>query len=243
LDTQLNTIAGWVLAALIAALGLSIVTGMIYAPEPLEKPAYVVEGVVEEDAGAGQAETEKPIAFFLASADPAKGANQFKKCAACHTINAGGPNGIGPNLYGIVGNKVAHSPTFSYSDAVASHGGTWTWDEMSEWLKNPRKHIPGNKMSFAGLSKPEDRADVLVYLNQQSGSPLPLPPVPTESAPATADTAAAPAAEQPAPGPGRAPDVAEENPKPATMAQPETEVGGPGASATVGTSENEPHRP
>src|SRR5688572_20071072 len=96
-----NKIAGWILAAAIAVLGLSIVTGMIFAPHGAEQKGYVVEGVeLEAEAGGVAAEAEKPIAFFLASADVAKGENAFKKCAACHTITPGGANGIGPNLHG-----------------------------------------------------------------------------------------------------------------------------------------------
>ncbi len=186
-----NKIIGWVLAAAIAVLGLSILTGFVYAPGHSETKGYVVEGVeVEAEAGAGAAEAVQPIAAFLATANPAKGEAQFKKCAACHTINKGGANGQGPNLYGILGAKVAHLAGFAYSDAVKGHGGNWGWDELSHWIESPRKYIPGNKMSFAGISKPQDRADLLVYLNSQSDSPLPLP-----AAPAVAE---APAAEAPA---------------------------------------------
>jgi len=192
-----NKISGWVLTAAIAVLGLTIVTGYIYAPHKPEKPGYVVEGVEEEAAaGAPAAEAEKPIAFYLQTASAEKGASIFKKCAACHTINQGGANGIGPNLYGIVGNVHAHAPGFGYSDAMmATKGKPWGWDELSEWLKSPKAYIPGNKMSFAGIGKPQDRADLLVYLNSQ-GSNQPLPAAPAEeAAPAApaAEAAAAPA--------------------------------------------------
>lgn len=195
-----NKIFGWVLAAGIAVLGLSIVTGIIYPSHHSEEKGYVVEGV-EAEAGAGGAAAEavQPIAVFLASANMAKGEAQFKKCAACHTIAKGGPNNQGPNLWGIVGNKVAHSPTFAYSDAVKTHGGMWDWDAINEWVESPRKHIPGNKMSFAGISNPKDRADLLLYLNSQSDKPLPLPAAPAaepaEAAAAPAADAAQPAAE------------------------------------------------
>src|SRR3546814_8361221 len=98
-------------------------------------------------------------AVFLASADEAAGEQVFKKCAACHIANQGGPNGLGPNLLGTMGKPVAHVAGFAYSDALKSHGGTWDWETMSQWLKSPRDFAPGTKMTFAGLSKPEDRAD------------------------------------------------------------------------------------
>lgn len=209
-----NKIIGWALAAAIAVLGLSILTGFVYSPGHSETKGYIVEGVeVEADAGGAGAEAAQPIAAFLASANPAKGEAQFKKCAACHTITKGGATGQGPNLYGILGAKVAHIASFAYSDAVKGHGGNWGWDELSHWIESPRKYIPGNKMSFAGISKPQDRADLLAYLNSQSDSPLPLPAVPAvaeaPAAEAPADAAAsdaAPAAgEQAAAAPAEAP--------------------------------------
>lgn len=185
-----NKIAGWVLAALISVLGLSVLTGYMFPVHLPESPAYVVEGV-EAEAGAGgaAAEAEKPIEFFLASADPAKGETQFKKCASCHAIAPGGGNGIGPNLYGIVGNAHASVPGFDYSDAMdATRAKMWDWQGLSAWLANPKKYIPGNKMSFAGISKPEDRANLIAYLNSMDSSPLPIPAAPAAAAtPAAAD--------------------------------------------------------
>jgi cytochrome c len=187
-----NKIFGWVLAAGIAVLGLSIVTGYVYPSGHSEEKGYVVEGVeVEAEAGAAGAAEAQPIAMFLADANVAKGEAQFKKCAACHTVAKGGPNNQGPNLWGIVGAKVAHLPNFAYSDAVKGHGGSWDWDAMGAWLESPRKYIPGNKMSFAGIANPKDRADLIAYLNTQSDSPLPIPPKPAAQASATADAAAA----------------------------------------------------
>ncbi|QMW24038.1 c-type cytochrome [Sandaracinobacteroides saxicola] len=193
-----NKIAGWVLAAAVAILGLSILTGYVFNPKPLAKPAYVVEGVeVEASAEAPAAEAEKPIAFYLATADAARGEAQFKKCAACHTIEKGGKNGIGPNLWGVKGLSHAHMAGFGYSDAMlATKGKIWDWDSMNQWIKAPKAYIPGNKMSFAGLSKPQDRADILVYMNKMSDNPQPLPPVPAEAAaPAEAAPAEAAAAD------------------------------------------------
>jgi cytochrome c len=208
-----NKIAGWVLAAAISVLGLSILTGYLFPTAGPEQRAYVVEGVEAEAGAAGgaTAEAERPIEFYLATADVAKGEAQFKKCASCHSIDKGGAQGIGPNLYGIVGAKHAHIPGFGYSDAMKATGDkVWDWQGLSAWLQNPKKYIPGNKMSFAGISKPEDRANLIAYLNSKSDSPMAAPAVPAEAAPATeaaapaTGDAAAPAAEAAAPAPAPA---------------------------------------
>jgi cytochrome c len=198
MDDRANTVAGWVLAGGIAALGLSILSDMYFHSERPEKMGYVVEGV-EEEGDAGAAAAEKPIAFYLASADAAKGADVFKKCAACHNANKGGPNALGPNLWGVLGEGIGTGANgFAFSDALKSKGGTWDWQNLSDWLKSPKAFAPGTKMTFAGLSKPEDRANVIAYLNQQSDAPKPMPAVPADAAaPATegaaADNAAVPA--------------------------------------------------
>ncbi|RVT94730.1 c-type cytochrome [Sphingomonas crocodyli] len=196
MDDRANTLAGWALAGGIAALGLSILSGEYFHAERPEKMGYVVEGVEEEGAEGGAA-AEKPIEFYLASADPAKGADVFKKCAACHNANNGGPNALGPNLWHVLGEPVGKGRGFAFSDALAGKGGNWNWQNLSDWLKSPKAFAPGTKMTFAGLSKPEDRANVIAYLNQQSPSPLPMPAAPAEdAAPAPAeggDNATAPA--------------------------------------------------
>ena len=192
---EFNKYAGWGLAGLLAVLGISIATDMIYAVHPPEKPGYIVAGVEEETTAAAPAEAEKPIAFYLASADVAKGEAVFKKCAACHNAAAGGANGTGPNLYGIVGGPIAAKAGFGYSSALSGLAGQkWDWDNLNKWLTSPKAFAAGNKMSFAGISKPEDRAAVIAWLNTQSASPLPLPAAPAEAAPAAAAPAdAAPA--------------------------------------------------
>ena len=115
-----------------------------------------------EDAAA--AETDTPGAEILAQGDPAAGEKVFRKCKACHTVEEDGPNRVGPNLYGIVGASVAAVDGFRYSGALTDHGGDWTPDRLATFLANPRKAVPGTKMSFAGLRKPEDQADVIAYL-------------------------------------------------------------------------------
>ncbi|HEX8486693.1 cytochrome c family protein [Sphingomonas sp.] len=180
MDNRTNTIAGWVLAGCGAALGLSIVGGMVFHGERPEKMGYAIEGVVEEGGDGGEA-AAVPIASLLGTADAAKGAEVFKKCASCHTINQGGAAGIGPNLYAVLGKNLGHQAGFAYSDALKGVGGNWDWDKMNAWLTSPRKFAPGTKMSFAGLANAQDRANVVLYLNQQ-GSNLPLPAAPAAGA-------------------------------------------------------------
>lgn len=179
MDNRTNTIAGWVLAGCVAALGLSIGSGMVFKAERPEKMGYPIEGVEE---GAGGAAAEAPIAARLATADVAKGQASFAKCAACHTINQGGANGVGPNLYATLGEAIAQGKGgFAFSPALAGKGGTWTFDAMDAWLKSPRKFADGTKMTFAGLGDAQERANVIAYLNAQ-GSNLPLPAAPAEGA-------------------------------------------------------------
>ena len=175
MEDRTNTIAGWALAGGIAALGLSIVSGMIFHNERPEKMGYPIEGV--EEATGGGAAAAAPIATRLASADLAKGEASFKKCVACHTIAQGGANGIGPNLYASVGKSHGHVPGFAYSDALKSVPGNWTFEALDEWLTSPRKYAPGTKMTFAGIGDPQERANVIAYMNAQ-GSNLPLPAAP-----------------------------------------------------------------
>jgi len=189
MDDRSNTIAGWVLAGGIVALGLSIVTGMYFHPEAPEKEGFAV---VAEAAGEAGGAAAVPIATLLATADIAKGEAVFKKCAACHTINQGGANGIGPNLWAAMGKPHGHVPGFAYSDALKSVPGNWDWEGMDKWLANPKKYAPGTKMTFAGLGNPEERANLILYLIAQ-GSNLPLPTPPAAESPA-ADAAAADAA-------------------------------------------------
>jgi cytochrome c len=185
-----NTIAGWVLFAGIVALGGTLAAGTYFNGERPETMGYPIEGVVEEG---GSAEAEQPIEVYLASADVAKGADVFKKCQACHTIDKGGANGLGPNLYNSMFVKIAHVPGFAYSDALKARGGeSWDWKNMSDWLANPKKFAPGTKMTFAGLGNGQDRANVIAYLNSKSDAPQPMPAAPVASTPgAAADKAAA----------------------------------------------------
>lgn len=213
MDDRFNTIAGWALFSAIVAFGASSVSSHYFQADKAHRPhkmGYEIEGVVSSEGGA----KEEPIEALLAKADVAKGEGVFKKCTSCHTINAGGANGIGPNLHGVVGAGIgAGAGGFAFSDALKSHGGKWDWQNLSDWLHNPKKFAPGTKMTFAGLSSGEDRANLIAYLNTQ-GPNLPLPTAPAAdaaAAPATAEggkpgeASAAGAAAQPAPGTAPAP--------------------------------------
>lgn len=188
MDDRFNTFAGWALFAGIIALGGSIVSAKIFHSERPENLGYVIEGV-EADGGDG-GDGGPSLNTLLASADIAKGEKVFAKCVACHTINAGGANGIGPNLHGVMGEGVGTGHAgFAFSDALKSKGGSWDFATMDHWIKSPREFAPGTKMTFAGLGKAEDRANLIAYLNSQ-GSNLPLPaadaPPAEEAAPADA---------------------------------------------------------
>ncbi|MEG3181599.1 c-type cytochrome [Sphingomonas sp. LT1P40] len=179
MDNRMNTIAGWVLFGCASALGLSIASGMIYHSEKPEKAGYPVESADGggEDGGAAV----EPIGARMAKADTAKGQASFAKCAACHTITSGGANGVGPNLWAAMGKPHGHVAGFAYSEALKAVPGNWDFAAMDAWLASPRKYAAGTKMTFAGLSDPQERANVIAYLNAQ-GSNLPLPAV--EAAPA-----------------------------------------------------------
>jgi cytochrome c len=234
MDNRSNTIAGWVLGAGIVALGASIVTGEVFHQGRPEKMGYPIEGVVVP--GEGKVEAEVPIANLLAAADPAKGAQQFAKCTACHTIEKGGALKQGPNLWGVMGAAIGkHAPGFPYSPALAGKGGAWDWESMSQWLKSPRDFAPGTKMTFAGLGKAEDRANLLAYLNSQGDSPLPLPaPQAAPAAPAGDPKAAAEQADQPAAG-----DKAENEPVMNEQQATPNRVGGEGAPSVAGRAAQE----
>ncbi len=176
--SQFNTIAGWVLAGGIVALGSSIVMGELYHSERPEQMGYVVEGVVTEGGGE-EADISMAAAFPQVTVE--QGEAVFRRCASCHTVNQGGADGIGPNLYGVVGAAHGHRPGFAYSSELAGIGGPWTFDALDDWLRRPSEYAPGTKMSFAGLSDPLDRAAVILYMNAQ-GSNLPLPPPPAPEA-------------------------------------------------------------
>lgn len=173
---ELNKILGAILATCLIVLALNIGAGAIFSPEKPAKPGYAI-AVQEHGAGekAGPKEPEQPIELLLAKASVEKGQATFKQCAACHTFEKGGPNRVGPNLWGVIGRAKASVAGFNYSAAMKAKGGTWTFQELSQFLSNPRGTVPGTNMTFAGLSRDQQRADVIEFLRTHADSPVPVP--------------------------------------------------------------------
>ncbi|HXE26897.1 MAG TPA: c-type cytochrome [Stellaceae bacterium] len=177
---EANKIAGAILAAMILAMVSGIVANILVRPTPLTKQAYEVAGGPPEGgvtATAAAPAGPEPIAPLMANASADAGKAKTQLCAACHTFDKGGPNRIGPNLYGVVGSAIAEGRGgFAFSTALTDKGKgqTWTLDNLNAWLFKPQEFAKGTKMTFIGLPKAEDRANVIAYLNSMSDKPLPV---------------------------------------------------------------------
>ncbi len=212
---EINKILGALLGTCLVLVAMHIAAGAIFTQEPPAKPGYEI-AVKEEQAPGGAAPAapaEQPIETLLASASPDRGAQVVKQCQACHNFEEGQGPKVGPDLYGVVGRPVASVPGFNYSAALKKLGGTWTFDALNKWLTKPSADAPGTAMTFAGLSNPKQRADVIAYLDTLSPHPMPLPKAQSENAraPAAKPAAAAPAkpaAAAPANAPAAAPTPA-----------------------------------
>ena len=172
---EVNKIIAAILVTVLLVFGIGKISDIIFHVEKPNVQGYKVEIKVNNSASQAKSEDQIDISALLALGDVDIGKKVFKKCAACHSIAQGGGNKIGPKLYNIVGRATGSISDYKYSKALASYGKEWTFEELNSFLIKPSTWIKGNKMGFAGLKKDEDRASVILYLNQNSDSPKALP--------------------------------------------------------------------
>ena len=204
MSLELNKIAASVLLAGVVAMATGIITNKLIYPgaeahhaaghgeeAAAPKRGYTIAGAEAFEAGAAggaaPAADEKPvdIAAYMQAADATAGQAVTKKCATCHDFTKGGPNKVGPNLWGVLGGPVGHQGSFEYSQTLKDahgKGEKWDYQHISEFIHHPKKTYAGTKMAFAGISKPEERANLIAYLRTLSDSPLPLPAAPKTDA-------------------------------------------------------------
>jgi cytochrome c len=174
-NLELNKVVASVLVAGLVGMAAGNLSDILYKPNLNAKHGYTIELTEAPVTGTAPVEVKVDIIELLAKSNADNGAKLVKKCALCHSFTKGGPNKVGPNLWGIVENKKIHRDDFSYSKALTAKGGTWTYEDLYHMIHKPMEYIPGTKMNFIGLKKPQDVADVIAYLRTLSDNPVPLP--------------------------------------------------------------------
>ena len=175
---ELNKIIAAILMVALLVIGLGKIADIAFEVKKPTNPGYKVEGQVQlasSSSSTTKAIEKIDITTVMAQGDVTSGEKIFKKCAACHSINKGGKNKIGPALYNVVGRKVGSVADYKYSKTLASYGKEWTFEELNGFLLKPATYLKGTKMSYAGLRKETDRASIIKYLNQNSDNPKLLP--------------------------------------------------------------------
>ena len=174
-DLETNKISASILLAGVIAMLTAFITNILYNPDHEKFERGYKIAVTESNSAKKEVKEEKiDIIALMANADLARGKKLSSKCSACHSFEQGGKNKVGPNLWDIVGSKIASRPDYSYSKAL-NNGKNWDYNELYAFLNAPRKYAKGTKMSFAGLKKPKDVADMILYLRSYSDSPVKLP--------------------------------------------------------------------
>jgi len=172
---EINKIIAAIILTVVIVFGIGKISDIIYNTESTKVASYKVDSNNNTQTNQVKSESTTDIKALLALGSADKGKKVFNKCAACHSITEGGGNKIGPALYSILGREMASVNNFKYSKALSQFGKSWGFDEMNAFLTKPAKYIKGTKMAFAGLKNDEDRASVILYMNQQAKNPLPLP--------------------------------------------------------------------
>lgn len=175
---DINRFAAAFLGTVLLVIVLIVISNLIFDVDELEQNAFgEIETTTPEPATDAEPEGVVSLAALLAEGNVEAGERAAKKCKACHTFDKGGRNGVGPNLWAVLGSPRAANADYKYSGALAELGGDWGYAEMAAFLEKPKSAVPGTKMSFAGVRNPEDRANLILYLRSISDVELPLPPV------------------------------------------------------------------